>query len=265
MRRKSNPDARMPVRAHLVELRKRLFLSAIGIVLAMVVGWFLYTPVYEAVQRPVLDLAARDDALVTVNFSGLATALDLQLKVAAILGVILSSPWWLYQLWAFVAPGMRKVERRYTIGFMSAAIPLFFAGIAFAWWILPQAVGILVGFTPDGAANVLDAQMYLTFAMRLLLAFGLAFVFPVLMVALSWARIVPARVWLRGWRWAVVIIAVAAAVLTPTPDAITMLILQTPMTVLYFAAIGVAVLRERAVSRRPQDPADAEEGLEAEA
>ncbi len=248
----------MALRDHLVELRKRITRAAIGIIVGAVAGWFLYTPVYEAVQAPVLELAARDDALVTVNFGGLASALDMQLKVAVILGIIISSPWWLYQLWAFVAPGMRQVERRYTIGFMAAAVPLFFVGISVAWFVLPQAVTILVGFTPEGAANVLDAQMYLTFAMRLLLAFGLAFVFPVLMVALTWARVVPARVWARGWRWAILIIALAAAMLTPTPDAITMLMLAAPMTVLYFVAIGVGYLRERQRARKKASEADEE-------
>lgn len=248
----------MPLRAHLVELRKRITLAAIGIVLGAIGGWFLYTPVFEAIQAPIMEMAERDDALVTVNFAGLASALDMQLRVSLILGVIISSPWWLYQLWAFVAPGMRKIERRYTIGFMAAAIPLFFGGIAFSWWVLPRAVAILVGFTPEGAANVLDAQMYLTFAMRLVLAFGIAFVFPVLMVALSWAGVVPARVWLRGWRWAIVIIAVGAAVLTPTPDAVTMMLMFVPMTILYFAAIGVSMIRDRSRLRAKREARESE-------
>ncbi|WP_062202259.1 twin-arginine translocase subunit TatC [Demequina salsinemoris] len=254
----------MSLRDHLLELRKRLILAAVGLIIGTVVGWFLYTPVYEALQAPVIDLAERDDALVTVNFGGLASALDMQFKVAIILGAIISSPWWLYQLWAFVAPGMRQVERRYTIGFMGVAVPLFFTGVAMAWLVIPQAVSILVGFTPEGAANVLDAQMYLTFAMRLILAFGLAFVFPVLMVALTWAKIVPARVWLKGWRWAVLIIALAAAIMTPTPDAVTMMLLATPMTILYFVAIGVGFARERQRARkRPalDDDAEAETSL----
>lgn len=250
MKESSAADARMPLADHLREFRKRLILAAAGILVGMVGGWFLYTPVFEALQQPVLEAAERDDALVTVNFAGVATALDMQLKMAALLGVVLSAPWWLYQLWAFVAPGLKKGERRYTFGFLGAAIPLFFLGVFFAWWVFPNAIRILTGFTPEGAANFLDAQLFMTFAMRLVIAFGLAFVFPVVMVALTWAGIVGARTWLRGWRWAVFLIFLAAAILTPTPDAITMLFMAGPMVVLYFLAVGLGFLRERVTRRK---------------
>ncbi|WP_062466402.1 twin-arginine translocase subunit TatC [Demequina maris] len=240
----------MPLAEHLREARKRLVLAVAGLAVGMVAGWFLYTPVFEALQRPVLDAAARDDALVTVNFSGVATALDMQIKMSLLIGLIVSAPWWLYQLWAFIAPGLHRRERRYTFGFLGAAIPLFSAGVLFGWWVFPRAITILTGFTPEGAANFLDAQTFMTFAMRLILAFGLAFVFPVVMIALTWTGLVKARTWLHGWRWAVFLIFLAAAILTPTPDAVTMLFMAGPMVALYFAAVGVGVLRERAVARR---------------
>jgi sec-independent protein translocase protein TatC len=240
----------MSLRQHLAELRTRVILAAVGIAIGMVVGWFFYTPVFEALQRPVLAAAARDNALVTVNFSGLATALDMQVKMSLVLGFILSSPWWLYQLWAFVAPGLKRTERRYTIGFLAAGIPLFLAGVALGWWVFPHAVQILTGFTPNGAANFLDAEMFMTFAMRLVLAFGLAFVFPVVMVALSAAGMVRAHTWLKGWRWAVMVIFIFCAVMTPTPDAITMIVMAVPMCGLYFGAIGVSALFERSRRKR---------------
>ena len=130
------------------------------------------------------------------------------------------------------------------------AIPLFVGGIALAWWVYPRAVDILTGFTPEGGSNFLDAQMFMTFTMRLFLAFGIAFVFPVVMVFLSWAGVVSPRTWLRGWRWAVIIIFTAAAVLTPTPDVFTMLMMAGPMSALYFGAIGVASLKGRIGKRR---------------
>lgn len=248
--RRDNPDARMSLADHLREFRKRLMLAAAGILVGMVAGWLLYPLVFETLQAPILEIAERNDALVTVNFSGLASALDMQVKVSLLLGVVISAPWWLYQLWAFVAPGLRSTERKYTVGFLGAAIPLFFAGVVAASWVFPKASEILISFTPEGSSNLLDAQTFLTFWMRLVLAFGLAFVFPVVMVALTWTGIVRARTWLGGWRWAVMIIALSAAVLTPTPDAVTMLVMAVPMVILYFVAIGVGLLRERSVARR---------------
>ncbi len=240
----------MPLAAHLREFRNRLILAAAGIAVGAIIGWFFYEPVFDALQKPVLEAAEQSEGLVSINFSGLVTALDMQIKVSLFIGIVLSAPWWLYQLWAFVAPGLEKREKRYTFGFLGTAIPLFVGGIALAWWVYPRAVDILTGFTPEGGSNFLDAQMFMTFTMRLFLAFGIAFVFPVVMVFLSWAGIVKPRTWLRGWRWAVIIIFTAAAVLTPTPDVFTMLMMAGPMSALYFGAIGVASLKGRLGRRR---------------
>lgn len=235
----------MSLREHLAELRKRIILVAIGIAVFTVAGWFIYTPVFEALQQPVLEAAEKGDGLVAINFEGLATALDMQIKMSMVIGIVASSPWWLYQLWAFVSPGLKQKERRYTAGFLGAAVPLFLAGVALAWWVFPHAVQILTAFRPEGTANLINAQMFMTFAMRLVLAFGIAFVFPVLMVGLTWAGTVPSRTWLKGWRWAVMGIFIFAAIMTPTPDAVTMIVMAIPMCALYFGAIGVGALRER--------------------
>jgi len=239
----------MSLGGHLAELRKRVLFAVLGILVGGIAAWFFYEPIFEALQAPLIEAAKRQDAQITVNFSGIASALDTRLKVSFFLGILASSPWWLYQLWGFVAPGLKKRERRYTTGFLGAAVPLFAAGVTLAWLILPHAVEVLTAFVPAGSSNLNDAQMYLTFAMRLLLAFGLAFVFPVIMVALTWARIVSARRWLAGWRWAIVGIFAFAAAMTPTPDAITMILVALPMCALYFGAIGVGVLRERTQKR----------------
>ncbi|WP_100350861.1 twin-arginine translocase subunit TatC [Luteimicrobium subarcticum] len=239
----------MPLLAHLRELRKRVVLAVLGIVVGAVAGWFCFEPVFEALQRPLLDAAAVAGKDVRLNFTALAGALDMQIKVSLFLGVLLSSPWWLYQLWAFVTPGLTRKERRHAVGFLAAAVPLFAAGAYLAWLLLPRAVTLLTDFVPTGASNIVDAQTYLSFVMRLILAFGLAFVLPVLMVALSYLGLVRARTWLAGWRWAVFVIFLFAAVMTPTPDAFTMILVAIPMCVLYFAAVGVAALRDRRADR----------------
>jgi sec-independent protein translocase protein TatC len=240
----------MSLRAHLRELRNRLFFVAVGLLLGAVVGWMVYTPVFEALIRPLQDVAAERDGVVAINFAGLGASFDMQIQVSLFLGVLLSSPWWMYQLWRFVTPGLRRRERLYTIGFLGAAVPLFLAGAAVAWWALPHAVRVLTGFTPAGANNLIDAQMYMTFVMRLLLAFGLAFLLPVLIVALDFANLVHARTWLKGWRWAIVVAFTFSAIATPTPDAFTMIFVALPIIALYFVAVGISVLHDRREDRR---------------
>ncbi|QCB93606.1 twin-arginine translocase subunit TatC [Cellulomonas shaoxiangyii] len=240
----------MPLREHLRELRRRLVLIALGLVLGAVAGWFLYEPVFHLLQEPVRQVAASRSEVVTLNFAGIATAFDMQVKVSSFLGVLLSSPWWLYQLWAFITPGLTRRERLYAVGFVAAAVPLFLAGAGLAWAVLPNAVRVLLEFTPAGTANVTDGQMYLSFVMRLMLAFGAAFLLPVVMVALNLTGLVQARAWAHGWRWAVVIAFAFAAVATPTPDVVTMLAVAFPICLLYGAALGVCLLHDRRVDRR---------------
>ncbi len=246
----ANADGRMPLREHLIELRKRLVLSAVGLVVGAAGGWFLYQPVFEVLQKPLLDAAADRGGNVSVNFAGLASAFDMQMKVSLFLGVLVTSPWWLYQLWAFITPGLTHRERRYAVGFLVAAVPLFLAGAGLAWWTLPNAVRVLTDFTPEGASNFIDAQTYLSFVMRFVLAFGIAFVLPVVMVCVNMAGLVKAATWGKGWRWAVLLAFVFAAVMTPTPDAITMIVMALPICGLYFAALGVCVLHDRRELRR---------------
>lgn len=235
----------MPLLDHLRELRNRVLLAAAGILVGGVAGWLLYDRLFAALQQPILDLAAERDSTVLINFSGVAESLDVQLKVALFAGAILSSPWWIYQLWAFIAPGLTRKERRYTLAFVATAVPLFLAGVAVAWWILPKAVAILTSFTPTGASNIIGAQTYLGFIMQMVLAFGAAFLLPVVMVGLTMVGLVRARTWLAGWRWAVMGSALFAAMATPTGDALSMFVLMVPMVVLYFGAIGIGALADR--------------------
>lgn len=242
--------ARMPLGAHLRELRKRILRVAVGLVIGMVAGWFVYTPVFEALIKPLRNAPATRHGLVAINFSGLAASLDMQVQVSIFLAVLITSPWWIYQVWAFVTPGLTRRERRYVVGFLGTAVPLFGVGAGFAWWMLPHAVAILTSFTPAGALNLIDAPTYLSFVMRFVLAFGVAFLLPVIMVALDMVGVVRAQTWRRAWRWSVVIIFVFAAVATPTPDAVTMLLVAIPMCALYFGALWVCVVHDRRVERR---------------
>jgi sec-independent protein translocase protein TatC len=240
----------MPLREHLLELRKRVGRAVIGLLVGAVLGWVLYQPIFEILQRPVTRLQEERGLLIGLNFAGVLAAFDMQVKVSLFVGVLVSSPWWVYQLWAFITPGLTRRERLVTVGFLAAAVPLFLTGAFLAWFLLPQAVGVLTGFTPDDAFNLISASEYLTFVMRMVLAFGAGFLLPVVMVALTMVGLVEGRTWLHGWRVAVMLSFVFGAVATPTGDAISMLVLAIPITILYFAAVGLGLVLDRRRERR---------------
>ncbi|MBO1750410.1 twin-arginine translocase subunit TatC [Actinotalea sp. BY-33] len=240
----------MPLRDHLRELRTRVLLAAAGLAVGATLGWFAYGSLIERVQAPLVRIATEREGLVALNYDGLATALDMQIKLSLLVGVLVSSPWWLYQMWAFITPGLTRRERWYGIGFVLAGVPLFLTGAWLAWTVFPLAVELLTGFTPANAVNVLSAQTYLSFLMRMVLAFGLAFLLPVVMVGLNLAGLVAGRTWWAGWRWAVMIAFVFAAVATPTADAISLFALALPICALYFGAVGICALVDRRRARR---------------
>jgi sec-independent protein translocase protein TatC len=244
--RKRNPEGRMALADHLRELRNRILVSASAIVVCAIVGWVLYPKVIERLIQPLKDVAAqRGDSLVNINFGGMTDPFATQITVSLFVGLLLASPVWLMQIWGFVVPGLTKKEKRVTRLFVVAAVPLFLAGCVAAFVMVPKAVGVLLGFTPEGTANLQDANLYLAFVLKFIVAFGCAFLLPVFLVAFNLVGILPANTMLKGWRPAVMIIFVFAAIMTPTPDAYTMLFLASPMIVLYFASVGVAFLFDR--------------------
>lgn len=229
----------MALADHLRELRNRVLVAACAILLAAVPGWLLYEPLNERLYAPLTALGG------DVNFATLTDPFAVHLQVALFAAVVMSSPVWLYEIWAFIVPGLTKKEKRTAAAFIVAAVPLFLAGCYLAYLTLPKAVDILVGFTPPSARNIIAASDYFGFTTRFILAFGCAFLLPVFLVGLNLAHVLPGRVMLRSWRFAVVGLLVFAAVMTPTPDPWTMLALAGPMWALYFAACGVALLVDR--------------------
>jgi sec-independent protein translocase protein TatC len=240
----------MSLRDHLVELRSRLVKASIGVVVGAVLGWLVSGWAMDMLFSPILAVAARRHQEIAPNFAGIAAPFDMKVRVAVFLGILLSSPWWIYQLWAFVTPGLTLRERRYSVWFVAAAVPLFAAGASMAWWVIPNAVALLTLATPRGAVNFIDAQSYLSFVMQIMLAMGVTFLLPLFMVALNLAGLVRAGTWFKGWRWAVVVGFTFAAVVTPTPDVVTMFAVALPIIVLYFGALGLCVLHDRRADRR---------------
>jgi sec-independent protein translocase protein TatC len=250
MFRRKNKERRMSLGSHLRELRVRLTWSALYVFIGSVIGWFLFDPVFALLQAPLIEVTEARGIDAVVNFGTVVAAFDLRIQLSVFFGVVLSAPFWLYHLWAFIAPGLKAKEKRYATGFVIAALPLFLIGTYFAWTNLPRFVVGMIGFTPEGSTNVINAAEYVLFAVRVLLLFGISFVMPVVLVVLNFAGILTGQSILKSWRVAVLIMALLAALATPAAEPMSMLLLMIPLTMLYFAAVGVAMLNDKRRSRK---------------
>jgi sec-independent protein translocase protein TatC len=246
----ANREKRMSLGAHLVELRKRLFTSAIAIVLGAVVGWILTDLfIWNALQAPV-EAVAEAQGGGGIIFPTISSAFDLRLQVAFTVGIVISSPVWLYQIFAFLVPGLNKRERKFSFIFLASAIPLFLAGCAAGWFVLPNIVKLMTGFVPEGSESLLTAKEYYDFVLKLVLAIGIAFVVPVFIVLLNLAGVISAASIIKSWRVAILVITLFTAIATPSADVVSMFMLAVPMIGLYFAAYGIAYLHDKRVAKR---------------
>ncbi len=249
-----NREKRMSLGAHLIELRKRLFISAIAIVVGGGLGWWLTDAyVWEAIQAPVAQVAEAQGTDTAIVFPTISSAFDLRLQIAFTLGIVISAPVWLYQIFAFLVPGLNKKERKFTFAFFATAIPLFFAGCAAGWLVLPNIVKLMVSFVPGDAMSLLTAKEYIDFVLKLVIAIGIAFVVPVFIVLLNFAGVISSSAIIKSWRIAVLVIVLFTAIATPSADVISMFMLAIPMIALYFAAWFIASLHDKRVARRNRE------------
>jgi Twin arginine targeting (Tat) protein translocase TatC len=246
--RGANRERRMSLGQHLVELRKRLFRSAIGIVLGAVGGFILSDGILSMLADPISLVAKSRNA--TLNFSAVTSSFDLKMQIAIYVGIFLSSPIWLYQLFAFLVPGLTGKEKRYTFGFFFTAVPLFLAGCVAGWLVLPHIVVLLSSFAPTDSASIMDAKDYLNFVLKLVLAVGVAFVLPVFLVLLNFLGIVTAKGILKSWRVAILAITLFTAIATPAADPFSMFLLAIPMIILYFLAVGVSFWHDAIAAKK---------------
>ena len=258
--RQQNPEGRMPLMDHIRELRNRVVKMALGLGAGMVVGFVFFNPVWHVIERPLCAVSVRGHTgcrTLGVNMPSLDGPLDpfyLRVKVAVIVGVILSSPVWLYQVWAFVAPGLYAREKRWGYIFLGTAVPLFLGGVTLAYWSLGRSMHYLLGLTPGGVANILPVDQYMSFVMAMVLAFGIAFELPLLIVMLNLAGILTHarfRKWRRVMIFAVFLIAGMA---NPSPDPTTMLILGGGCAALVEVAELIVWSNDRRRARRHPDP-----------
>jgi sec-independent protein translocase protein TatC len=250
----ATPSGRMPLLEHLRELRRRVVRSSIIIMIASGVGWYFYNPIITRLARPVCDLSKAQAAGAThcgsLYINGVLGPLNLQIKVALLTGLIISAPLWLYQLWAFIAPGLHRKEKRYSILFIACATPFFALGAFLGYAILPVAIKVLFGFTPHSLANLVKFDDYLDFVLRVILLFGLAFELPIFLIALNLIGFISGKAILRPWRIWIFGITLFTAAFTPTGDPLTMALLAVPLCAFYFAAGGIALLVDRKRARR---------------
>jgi sec-independent protein translocase protein TatC len=223
---------RMSLLSHLVELRSRIIKSAVAVVLGSVVGFIFYRDILEILAKPYEG--ATDQPLA---FFQPTEPFTLALRIALFGGTILASPVIIYQIWRFIGPALTKRERRYVIPLSGVMAFLFVAGVALGYYSLPLALRVLFSFAGDLLQETIGVNFYFSFAMRFLLAFGVAFQFPVFLFAAAALGLVSSRALREQRRWAVVFVVVAAALMTPGGDPLTLALLATPMYFLYELSI----------------------------
>lgn len=245
----------MTLAEHFREFRRRLLISATAIVIVAIgVGVWYFQPVYDLLTEPWFAYKeANPESLIYLNFGEATSALTQRITISLWTGLIATSPIWLYQIWAFIVPGLTKREKRWSLAFIAAMVPLFLAGVYVAFSILPMALEVLYGFTPPGSSNIQDNAKYFAFVTRLMLVFGIGFLLPVFMVALNLVGVLSAEFVFKNWRMAILLIMVFAAIATPTGDAYTMLMLGIPLFVLYLIAGGIMLLIEKRRNRNRPD------------
>lgn len=247
-RRATGRTAAMTLSGHLREAKKRLSRAALAFLVAAVVAYLLSDTVLDTLRAPVTEIAETRNA--SINYDSITGAFDLKLKIALYGGIALSGPVWLYQLLAYVAPGLTGREKKYTFGFLAGVLPLFAAGAAVGVLIFPRMVELLTGFASSEDSTLLQASYYFDFVLKLVLASGAAFTLPVFLVVLNTMGILPARTIAHSWRIAVIGIVIFSALVTPAADLMSMFLLVVPMVLLYLMALGISWIHDRRKDRR---------------
>jgi sec-independent protein translocase protein TatC len=258
--RQQNPEGRMPLIDHIRELRNRIVKIVLGLAAGMLVGFIFFNPVWHVIERPLCAAYIRGHtgcSTLGVNMPALDGPIDpfyLRVKVAVIVGVILSSPVWLYQIWAFIAPGLYAREKRWSYLFLGTAVPLFLIGNLLAYWSLGRSMHYLLGLTPTGVANIIQVDQYMSFVMTMMLAFGIAFEVPLLIIMLNLAGILTHQRFRKWRRLMIFCVFLIAGIANPSPDPTTMLILGGACAALVEVAEFIVWSNDRRRARLHPDP-----------
>jgi sec-independent protein translocase protein TatC len=226
--------------------------------IALVVALFFFDELLAFVYAPYKDAVSRldPDTNTIATVGGIGGPLMLKLKLSGLTALVLTSPYWLYQIWAFILPGLHPHERRWTRLFAAVAGPLFLVGVAVGYYVLPKGIQVLLDFTPVNLTSLVEFDEYFSFMTRMLLVFGVAFEIPLFVVLLNLAGVVSGRTLANHRPWIVIGTFVFAAVATPSTDPFSMLMLAVPMIVLFMVSEVIARLVDKRRGRRSFDDVD---------
>jgi sec-independent protein translocase protein TatC len=251
-RRARKKGAQMSVVEHLDELRTRLIVSLAVFILMSVLAFIFYDPLFNFIIKPLCTLPPEKlgpqgcKLVQTTPMEGF----QVRLKLTAMVGLILASPVWLYQLWAFIVPGLKKSEKRYALPFVASSVILFLIGATFAYLLLPTGLRVLISLGGNDLVAFLRADGYINFVGLMLIAFGVTFELPLVLLFLGLAGVISVETLRRHRKAAIVGIAAIAAVVTPSQDPYTMLAMAIPLWLLYEVTI---VLLRFLTRNRPKD------------
>jgi len=245
-------DGRMALADHFRELRARLVRSALVLVVLFFGAIFFYHQLLHLVQQPYTEAQAtlKAHGYTTVAVvQGAGGGILLQFKLCGVVSLIAASPYWLYQIWAFIVPGLHPKEKKYTRMFVGVAGPLFLGGVALGYYVLPKGLTVLISFVPKDVTSLVDFQEYFSFMMRMLLIFGIAMEIPLFVVLLNFAGIISGKALAKNRPWIIIGTMVFAAVATPSTDPFSMLMLAIPMLILFAISEVIARFSDRVRGR----------------
>jgi sec-independent protein translocase protein TatC len=245
------PDDQMTLTEHLAELRMRIIRSLLAIAVGTVVVLVFYNPILRFLRKPYERACEQGRFSCTGQLVALGPldGFSARVRIATYGGLILAIPVLAWQLWKFIVPGLHQNERRYAVPFLLSAIALFLFGGLIAWFTFEPALSFLIGFSGDDVEQVYPITKYIGLLTMMFVAFGVGFEVPVLLVFLQLVGVLDHRRLLQWWRYALVLIVVVAAVITPSGDPISLAALSIPMGLLYFVAVFIGWLWSRRRAR----------------
>lgn len=230
----------MSLLEHLAELRRRIIHSALYLIGGFFVAWFFHEKIYSFMQAPITWALAKHHMPTQLIYNNPIDPFNMYLEISFLGGCILASPFVLYQVWLFISPGLYQNEKRYVVPFMTATVALFLAGAYFGYrWVYPESLDFLLSFNKD-FRPLIEINEYTSLFLTVILGLGITFELPILVMFLSLFGIVSPRFLWKNVRYAILVIFIIAAIITPTPDVLTMCVFATPMLGLYVLSIGVS-------------------------